>query len=575
MCRATARLCIIGLAGLGCWGGGLWGAGLASVGIAAEALAPQEVARRIDEQIAARLKAENLPASPRADDAEFLRRVYLDITGRIPSYDEALAFLDSTEPDKREALIDELLARPEYGLHFATTWRDLIVGRDNDNNGVREGYSWAFVNWLADGLNKGRGWNELVYEMLTAEGEAKTNPATTFVMSNRMGVFPKPDSIVASAGQLFMGIQIRCAQCHDHPYVGEWTQDDFWGMAAFFGQLRDQGMEGNGNSRNPVYGDKPLDDEKWVKSYETRMLRAGLIPPLAGAEIAVPGPADPTETDRVVAARQFHEPRPPKPEASATPEASTASETPTSETSPPENRPLRTEFANWLTAPENKYFARAAANRLWAHFFARGLVHPVDVMQPDNAPSHPEVLALLEEQFKASGFDPRHVIRGICRSEAYQRTSRPVEGNAQDEKLLSHMAIKQLTPDQTADALTIATGGKPRGPDKNRDRATAGFFTKEPGDDPREFTHAVPQFLLLMNAKDRLRRPSVQFRLDQAKDPIDQTIEGLYVTVLSRRPSGAEREKLHAYVAGAASPNDGYADVTWMLLNSAEFMLNR
>jgi hypothetical protein len=525
----------------------------ATAAVAADKLAPEEVARQIDVVIAARLAAESVPASPRADDAEFLRRVYLDITGRIPTYAETRAFLDSTEPDKRAALIDELLARPEYGIHFATTWRDLIVGRDNDNNGVRDGYSWQFVNWLADGFNDGRGWNELVNELLTAEGEAKTNPATTFVMSNRMGIFPKPDAIVASAGQLFMGIQIRCAQCHDHPYVGEWTQDDFWGMAAFFGQLRDRGMENNGNSRNPVYGDMPLDDEKWVKSYDTRMLRAGLIPPLAGAEIAVPGAADPTETARVVAARQFHEP----------PSAVSA------------EAPLRSEFAKWLTAPENKYFARAAVNRLWAHFFARGLVHPVDVMQPDNAPSHPEVLALLEEQFKAAGFDPRHVIRAVCRSEAYQRTSRPVEGNAADDKLLSHMAIKQLTPDQMADALTIATGGTPRPPDKNRDRATAGFFTKEPGDDPREFTHAVPQFLLLMNAKDRLRRPNVQFEVDASQDPIDQTIDGLYLTVLSRRPSDTEREKLHAYVAGAASPNDGYADVTWMLLNSAEFMLNR
>lgn len=232
--------------------------------LATFAPAPAQVplSKEIDRLVQEQLDQAKIPASPRADDAEFLRRVSLDITGRIPTYEQATAFLASQDADKRAKLIDELLTRPEYGTHFATLWRDRTVDRGPDNNQARNEFSWDFINWLADGFNKDRGWNAMVSDILSADGEAKKNPPTMFILANRMNGFPRPADLASTTGRLFMGIQLRCAQCHDHPYVDDWKQDDFWGVAAFFAQLRDHNVENDGNTRNPIYWDKAIADEK-------------------------------------------------------------------------------------------------------------------------------------------------------------------------------------------------------------------------------------------------------------------------------------------------------------------------
>jgi hypothetical protein len=516
----------------------------------ARAQAPaSDISRKIDELIQERLQKATIPASPRADDAEFLRRVYLDLTGRIPTYEQTTAFLSSTAPDKRTKLIDELLARPEYGQHFATIWRDLLVDRSMENSQVRQGFSWEFITWLADAFNKDRGWNEIVTAMLTAEGEAKKNPTTIFLLANRMNNFPRPADLASTTGRLFMGIQLRCAQCHDHPYVDAWSHDDFWGVAAFFGQLRDHGMEPDGNSRNPVFLDKPHPDAKKEIGYLNRLKRAGLIAPQDGAQIAIPNGSDPTKIARLVPAKFFLGE---KPDVSG--------------------KPYRASFAAWLTAPANPYFARTAANRLWSHFFARGLA-PVDDMRPDKTPSHPALLELLEKELKAAGFNQKHLIRAICNSQTYQRTSRPIKDNARDKELFSHMAIKLLSPDQMIDALAIAAG-RATTVGKNRDQQSAPWVTAEADDDPTEFTHGLPQFLLRMNGGVANAGPPNLGKLTAGKSKED-AIRGLYLTVLSRPPRDAEMQRMLAHVEKATMANQGYRDVYWALLNSAEFVLNR
>jgi hypothetical protein len=506
--------------------------------------------KQIDRFIQERLDEGKIPASPLADDAEFLRRVYLDLTGRIPSHEQTTAFLDSKDADKRTKLIDELLSRPEYGLHFATLWRDLMVDRSAEKSQVRQNFSWEFVNWLAEQFNKGRGWNAIVTDLLTAEGEAKSNPATTFVLTNRMNDFPRPEDMVGMAGRLFMGIHIRCAQCHDHPNVDEWKQDDFWGVAAFFGQVRDHGREQNGNARNPVFLERPNPDAKKETGYVNGLKRAGLMPPVAGPQIAIPTIADPTQTLRVVKAKFFQGAAP----------------------SLKEEGPYRPQFAAWLTAAENPYFARAAANRLWAYFFARGLVEPVDDMRPNLTPSHPELLALLEKEFKGNGFDQKQLIRAICASQAYQRTSRPLPANKEDRELFSHMALKQLTADQMVDSLCVAVG-RAVTVGKNRDQQTAIFATKEADGDPAEFSHGIPQFLFQMNAGFANGNPGVVGKLTTGKSK-GEAITALYLAALSRPPRPAELQRLTAFVEQAASPAEGYRDTYWVLLNSAEFLLN-
>jgi hypothetical protein len=507
------------------------------------------LSRKIDELIQSRLQKANIPASPLADDAEFLRRVYLDLIGRIPTYEQAKAFLSNTAADKRARLIDELLRRPEYGLHFATIWRDLIVDRSMENNQARQGFSWEFVTWLAEAFNKDKGWNETVTAMLVAEGEAKKTPATLYILANRMNNFPRPADLAATTGRLFMGIQLRCAQCHDHPYVDAWSHDDFWGVAAFFGQLRDHGQEPDGNSRNPAFFDKPHPDAKKETGYLNRLKRAGLIAPQEGAQIAIPNGADPTKIARLVPAKFFLGEKPNM-----------------------AKKPYRQSFADWLTAPANPFFARTAANRLWAHFFARGL-SPVDDMRPGKAPSHPELLDLLENELKSADFDQKHLIRAICNSATYQRTSRPLKENAKDKEQFSHMAIKLLSPDQMIDSLAIA-GGRAVTVGKNRDQQTTPWVTGEADDDPTEFTHGLPQFLLRMNGFAGNTNTPIVGKVTTGKSK-EEAIRSLYLAVLSRQPRDAEMQRMLAHLDKAPMPAAGYRDVYWILLNSAEFVLNR
>lgn len=507
------------------------------------------LAREIDRLIEERLAKEQIPLSPLADDAEFLRRVYLDLVGRIPTYEQTTAFLTRKEPDKRARLIDELLDRPEYGVHFGTVWRELIVDRTPEMSQVRQLYSWEFRDWLADHFNKDRGWNEVVAEMLTHEGASKGKPAAVFLLSNRMNDYPRPADIVGTTGKLFMGVQVRCAQCHDHPFVERWKQDDFWGLAAFFGQLRDHAMKQGQGSQNPTFVEEPLSDSKANASYNNGLLRAGLLPPVEGPKVAIPTVMDPAKTQRVVSARYFLQ---------QSPEL-------------PEKGPYRANFAQWLTSPQNPYFARASVNRLWAHFFARGLAS-IEDMRPDQKPTHPALLDLLEAEYKKAGFKNKALARAICNSQAYQRTSKPLPKNVQDRELYSHMAIKQLSPDQMVDSLNIAVGRtSPVG--KNREQFTALFATAEADADPTEYSHGIPQFLQQMNAGVAKDLKYVPQRFVAGKSKAE-ALDAMYLAVLSRPVRPAEVDRLTKYLDQAPNLQQGYQDVYWMLLNCAEFTLN-
>lgn len=511
---------------------------------------PQATARQIDGFVQARLNEAKIPASPQADDAEFLRRAYLDIIGQIPTLDETKAFLMSKDADKRAKLIDDLLARPEYGRHFANIWRELLVDRTDEMGQVRSLFSWEFIDWLSEGFNADRGWDAIVTDMLTAEGQAKKNPATVFILANRMDVFPRPESLVGSASKLFMGMQLRCAQCHDHPYVATWSQDDFWGMAAFFGQLRDINASQNGPSRDPIFAEHAMTDEKKAISYVKRLERQGLIPPMEGPQIGVPTIEDPTKAARIVAAK-FFQADAPKLDAKG---------------------PYRPVFSAWLTAKENPYFARAAVNRWWAHFFTRGLINPIDDMGPDHRASHPELLDLLVDEFKTTEFNLKHLIRCICLSEAYQRTSRPTPANQEDMELYSHMALKQLNADQMYDSLCIAIGRKPT-TGKNRDKVTEIFATKDADDNATELSHGIPQFLNQMNAGLATGNKYLSNRYTTGKSDED-AITSLYLGVLSREPTPAEHKTLLAYLNEDENKQNAYLDIIWVLMNSAEFMFN-
>jgi hypothetical protein len=483
--------------------------------------------KRIDDEIAKKLASEKLTASPRADDAEFIRRVYLDLTGVVPPAAKVAGFLDNKAPDKREKLIDELLTSPAFGHHLADIWDRLLIHRMTDNRAIKVD---PLNAWLEEKFTEGAGWNEIVTGLLTATGTQEENGASTFVMAQLTA-----DKMVDSTSKLFMGIKMECTQCHNHPFTG-WKQNEYWGMAAFFMKVRVQG-----NTKNANRGAAPGVIEAVNNQGKQKGLpeSAKTLPPkfFKGEEPKV-GRGD----------------------------------------------PLRPVLAKWLTSPDNKFFSRAFANRVWGQLFGSGIVNPIDDMHDERVPSHPELLAELSKQFAANGFDVRYLYRAVCNSAAYQRTSKPVAGNERDTVLFSHMNIKVLTPEQLYDSLTAVLGepGRAGGMGKGAANGKGGpqtprtqfvnFF--DPGETAKatDYENGIPQALRLMN-HPYTARTSLPVARELAKgESKEKAIEKLYLATLSRRPTVAETAKLTGYVGGHSA--DSYGDILWALLNSSEFGLN-
>ncbi|HEX8912861.1 MAG TPA: DUF1549 domain-containing protein [Humisphaera sp.] len=520
-------------------------------------LPPAEVARLIDRDVSAKLDAAKVPASPRADDAEFLRRASLDLIGKPPAAAEAAAFLADGDPGKRAKLVDRLLASPDFGRHYAERWVNLFYLTTVSQ---RPPTPEPLVEWMGKGLNEGRGWDAVVRDMLSAEGPLAEAPQGLwyYYNSDMNGQFA-PKIIAGNVGQVFLGVQLQCAECHDHPF-NDIRQTDFWATAAFFAQTNR--LEKVENNRTPGVEDKHLRPPKANRKPEFPKDVSIQIPKdgearnggkkvLAAAPDGTPVPADPTKNHR-----------------------------------PP--------FAQWLTAPGNRQFARAAANRLWAHFFARGFVNPLNDFGDHNAPSHPALLDALADEFVAGGFDVKHLCRCVCLSDAYQRTSRPAAGNEspEAEALFARMAPKVLTPEELYDSLLtvlevpdlvppLAPGEKPKKPNPKAPpppspRSVFAAFFRGPGeaDEPGEMKLGVPHALRLMNQPNFNAGGKLADRVaGSAKSP-NEAVDELFLGVLSRRPTAAEREKFVAFVGHQSDARAAYGRVVWVLLNSSEFMLN-
>jgi len=481
------------------------GAALAAAGPAlaagqqAEKLDVPALSRLIDQGIGQRLDAEHVQPGPLADDAEFLRRVYLDLTGVIPAADRARAFLDSKDPDKRAKLIDELLASPAFGRHMADIWQALLLPRTSDNRRLN---SAPMTQWLEEHFNNNTPWDEFVTELITASGPQDKNGAVTFFLANAT-----VDKYTDQTSKLFLGIQLQCAQCHNHPFTG-WKQEEYWGMAQFFIKVRADRVQQAARQGN-------------VPGVSENAAPRGRRAPL------------PMSAKRVPA--KFLQGEQPKLNASG---------------------PYRPVLAKWMTSPGNKFFARAMVNRTWAQLFGRGIVNPVDDMHDGNAPSHPELLKQLSEQFVASGFDLKHLIRGICNSQAYQRTSKVGKEEA-DPSLFARAAVKVMTPEQLYDSLEAVLGraDRPaqarRGPQQRGPAITpraqfVNFFLVEEGSDPTEYQAGIPQVLRLMNSARTNAGGALLREAMKPGRPPAEVIEHLYLATLSRRPTADETRRLTA-----------------------------
>src|SRR5262245_1000373 len=494
-------------------------------------LTAEQLAKHIDKLVVSKLASEKVDASSRCSDEEFLRRAYLDLTGKIPTAEKAVAFLDSKEPNKRAKLIDELLDSKDYGRHMADNWQALLLPRNSDNRRLTQSYT-HLAKWLEDKFNANAGWDAMVKEFMTVTGAVEKNGPVIYWLANNSA-----DKVTDNVGRMFLGIQLQCAQCHNHPFT-DWKQDEYWGMAAFFLHVRPDGnpkaAAKNGGSINLVDSPKAKKGKKMGLPESAKIL-----PPkfLQGERPNVKG-----------------------------------------------LQAVRPVLADWMVSAKNPFFSKAMVNRMWGQLFGRGIINPVDDMHAANAASHPELLADLGQQFANNGFDVKHLLRAICNSETYQRSSKP-QGNNIDvgPELFARMAIKPLTPEQMYDALTQLMGAERRAAVKNKANmrgagnareAFVAFFSAEDGADPTEYQTGIPQVLRLMNSP-QFNNAGALGPAIRGKGP-EEALETLYLTVLSRRPTSEDRQRVQNYVRKSkAEGREAIAGVLWALMNSSEFALNR
>jgi hypothetical protein len=499
----------------------------------------------VDRMIREAWASANIKPSRIASDDEFMRRAYLDVLGRIPNIVEAKAFLSSKDAGRRAKLVEYLLANPDYEKNFATVWKIVLIGRQNQGQNIDEK---ALRDWLRRQFADNRSWNEVAYELISATGNNKTNGAANFVMSHlEMQAVP----LTSITTRVFLGQQIQCTQCHDHP-SNDWKQADFWGINAFLKGIKTEVVRTENAAGMSVVDhveltDNPVDPSMAFSSFERRDARMGI--------------AFPTFLDgrKVQPARDVV---------------------------------LRRELAKLITDPSNDDFAKAFVNRMWGHFFGRGFVNPVDDFGSHNPSSHPELLDKMAQDFKASKYDVKQLIRWIMNGEAYNLTSAATPQNEKDETLFSHMNLKPLTPEQLFDSLLVATaahkaGGGGDNTAKRNDwlRQFQFAFGNDEGEEGSSFQGTIPQALMMMNGP--LMAQAVGCQPGSFLNDLLQAARGhggavdsyvvnhLYLAALSRYPTPHEMEAGRHYFANFPDTVGVMEDLFWALLNSNEFVLNR
>lgn len=510
---------------------------------------PKVVGEAIDRHIAAGLGRP--VTAPAADDAEFLRRVFLDLAGRVPTAEQAKAFLDDAGADKRAKLIDDLLASPRFGEQFGRTWREWFCPSELPsipNQGFQaHAEARTFGRWIGQRIHDNASWATITREIIAVEGE-KPPAAWLLVTGENGGASPRSNA--QAFASLFLGQQIQCAECHDDPYR-PLSQRDHWALAAFFSQTSVSGKTGE----------------------QEQALTARERPSRADAQIMIPTASFKNAGTRVMAGLFGGPP--------SFPDA--------------KEFMLRPVLADWVTAKDNPHFAPAFANRLWFYFFARGLVMPVDDMRDLNPPSHPGLLKLLANEFAAGEFDVKHLVRCICNSAAYQRSSRVPAGAdhvaaAAEIAGFGRMPVRVMTADQLYDSISLAYGIETLDlrsvePNAVSTQGMSASIAKDPllefqrcfcinEDDPSDFTHGIPQMLTLISHPRLLQSsPAIEaFRRSNPDTPASRIVEQLHLSTLSRRPTAEEQAEAARFLAGAS---DEYVGVLWSLVNRSEFSLVR
>ena len=480
----------------------------------------------IDEFVFAKLRDLQIPPSAPCDDATFLRRASLDITGIIPASGEARAFLDDPRPGKRARLVDALLKRPEYADFWSLYWGDHL---NNTKQLLYNKGPYTFTRWLYDAFRRNLPYDQFARELLTSSGNMFEAAATSYYP-----LMKKELDLAAISSQLFLGVSIECARCHNHP-LERWTQNDFFGMAAFFGQIRYKGA-GPRNNERILY----VDFDRIFVHPDTKK---------AYLPKALDGPAI--------------EPRP--------------------------GTDYREMLADWMTAPSNPFFSRAIVNRMWRNFMGRGLVEPVDDFRVTNPPTNEPLLNALAKDFVEHGYDLHHLIRVITASKAYQLSSVANEANREDRMAYSRYFPRRLTAEQLADSISLATGVPehynslyPGTRASQLPEPEIDSYFLEVFDRPsRQLICERKQPPTLNQALHLIAGDTIQRKITDPNSvvrelsalPAEQAVEEIYLRTLSRRPDSEELAFAQAAIRKSTAPR-GLEDVLWAVLNSREFLYN-
>jgi len=500
----------------------------------------------IDQFVFANLKTIGVPPSPVCDDPTFLRRVSLDIAGRLPTAEETQAFLADKDPSKRDKKIDELLDTPDYADFFANKWTALLKNQREDKADITANF--AFHSWVRDGMLANKPYDEMVKQILAATGTIVENPAVAWYKRVK-----EPNEQLEDVAQLFLGVRMQCAQCHHHPFE-RWSQQDYYAFAAYFSRV--------GRKPTAIAGEDLIFHERGVAEYENKKTNVKVKPAALGEE--------PVEIA-------------------------------------PDDDP-RLHLAEWMSQPDNPFFAKALVNRYWKHFFKRGLVEPEDDIRDTNPATNPELLDALAKHFVDSGFDLKEVVRSITRSQTYQLSAMPNDYNAIDKQNFSHYYPKRMQAEVLLDAVDLLAGvntrfaNLPDGtraislPDNSYNAASPFLkvFGRPDGasvcECERVQTSSLAQSLHLMNSADvKGKLTASTGRAAQLAKPETSdadAIREIYLAAFSRPPSADELDIAREYVlqprndangkplAEATAKRQRYEDLIWAIMNTKEFLYN-
>ncbi|WP_337174199.1 DUF1549 domain-containing protein [Paludisphaera sp.] len=499
-----------------------------------------DVASFLDPPLRAAWQEAELKPAPPAKDEEFLRRAYLDILGRIPTVAEAREFLAAKGADKRARLVDHLLEHVDYPKNFATVWTNLLLGRGRQERNVDRD---ALASWLRKQIAANRPWDDVVYDLVTATGSNKENGAVNYTIAHLEG---DAVPLTSRSTRLFLGRQLQCVQCHDHPQ-NDWKQADFWGVNAFY-----RGLKVEEKRVADAAGLERVDHVELSDVPTGAFARFDRRNGMMG--VAFPRFIDGRKVDN------------------------------------PEQALRRVELGKLIVDPESDMLAQATVNRAWAHFMGRGFVNPVDDIGPHNPPVLEEAFEALTEEFRASGHDVKQLIRWITSSAAYQASSvRPAKKEHPEDELFSVMALRPMSPEQLFDSLLTATAAHRPGTGRDDARRESWMrqflftFGNDEDDETTSFQGTIPQSLMMMNGdlmRDALSGKPGSFLADaleqarRSRRPAAFMVDQLYMAALSRRPTSAESSSAVRYLESYPDAMPFLQDLFWALLNSNEFILN-